>query len=292
MDPTTLEAPESDDVVITPGQAWAELLGAVKRPAAPVRNSFVQRPRDDKAGRDQQRGALLSVLVRGHQTRALDGYLALLALERLLGPDEPWHSKVWARLLATSDVPIPEASVSRTWKQLEDHGLIERTRRRRQALVRPRLEDASGPYIHLGTNAEVQATGGWPVREAYFQVPHDYWLQGHHRHLSLAGKAMLLVALQATGRSPDFYLPQESAPAWYGLSAETVQRGIAELKDLDVLSVRHERIPAARAPEGYTVRHHYTPTGPYALKRRQAASKATTAQIRARQAGTQGQVPA
>ncbi len=44
--------------------------------------------------------------------------------------------------------------------------------------------------------------------------------------LSLPGKAVLLIAHSLR---PGFALPVEKAPEWYGISADTAQRGLAEL---------------------------------------------------------------
>jgi hypothetical protein len=71
--------------------------------------------------------------------------------------------------------------------------------------------------------------------ERYFKIPFGYWLdaEGWHTTLSLRGKAALLIALSLP--SP-FILPTERAPAWYGISADTLERGLYELTARGVCS--------------------------------------------------------
>jgi len=73
----------------------------------------------------------------------------------------------------------------------------------------------------------------YPQKE-YFKLPFAYWTdeEAWYVSLSFAAKATLLVALSLR---PPFVLPAERAPAWYGLSADTVDRGLRDhQRDPDV----------------------------------------------------------
>ena len=56
--------------------------------------------------------------------------------------------------------------------------------------------------------------------------------------LSLPAIAMLLVALH---EKPNFPLATEHMPHWYGWSADTAERGLAELAKLGLLKVGKQR---------------------------------------------------
>jgi hypothetical protein len=61
---------------------------------------------------------------------------------------------------------------------------------------------------------------------------------------------MLLVALHETGpNKPVFQFPAEHAPKWYGWSADTTERGLAELRDHGLLNsvarIRKEPLSAS-----------------------------------------------
>ena len=116
--------------------------------------------------------------------------------------------------------------MSRIWRGLEILHLVDRSKSGRLAKVTLLKEDSSGePYV-------LPATAG----DSYLQVPIAYWLDKNRwcSKLRLPAKAMLLVALSL---KPPFVLPVEKAPEWYGISADTAQRGIASLVDYDVLKM-------------------------------------------------------
>ena len=54
--------------------------------------------------------------------------------------------------------------------------------------------------------------------DAWFTLPHSYFLKGYDQSLSLPAKAMLLVALHL---KDDAWLPSEYANEWFGISPTT-----------------------------------------------------------------------
>lgn len=70
--------------------------------------------------------------------------------------------------------------------------------------------------------------------DRYFQLPYAYWTDEHawHTNLSFPAKVMLLIALSLT---PPFLLPTEKAPRWYGISTDSAERGLRELRKASLL---------------------------------------------------------
>jgi hypothetical protein len=131
---------------------------------------------------------------------------------------------------------------------------VSRDRRGRTACVRVLLEDGSGkPFVQCGA-------GGDP----YFKIPLEYWRNGWYRKLHLPAKAMLLVALSLPD---DFYLPTKMAEPWYGVSADTAQRGLANLQERGILRRTGSRKSAPRAAQGWTMEYRYQLMPPFRLHR-------------------------
>ena len=77
---------------------------------------------------------------------------------------------------------------------------------------------------------------------------------------------MLLIA-RTMGNG--FRLPLESVPGWYGISADTAQRGFQGLEGHSLLNKEKYYKVAPLAPEGYTAENRYTlqpPFGPMSVQ--------------------------
>lgn len=99
------------------------------------------------------------------------------------------------------------------------------------------------------------------------KIPLEYWREGWHEKLSMPAKAVLLIALSL---DDGFLLPIEKAKDWYALSRDTVQRGLAELQDHQLLAKTVEFKPTPLTPLGYTEQRRYTlqpPFGPLRAKK-------------------------
>ncbi len=163
-------------------------------------------------------------------------------------------ASVWARALGLSNSPSSRSAVSKALRRLEDLALITRVRAGNRTKVVLCREDGSGEvYVHPSQ-----------VRERYLKVSYDYWRKGWHHRLSLRGKVVLLIGLSL---NEGFILPQERGPDWYGISADTVQRGLHELIEHELLGVESIRKKAPLAPEGFTLERHYTLHAPFKLAR-------------------------
>ncbi len=138
--------------------------------------------------------------------------------------------------------------------------LVTRRRSGRLAVITSLREDGSGePYTGpTGKNGDT-----------YLQLPLAYWLDGYDQRLSLRAKAMLMICLTLQDWSP---LPAERVPAWYGLSADTAQRGLDELRDARLI-VR--RVTWRREPllaYGFTKIHEYSVNAAFKRPRKLVAS--------------------
>jgi hypothetical protein len=81
---------------------------------------------------------------------------------------------------------------------------------------------------------------------------------------------MLLIALSL----PDgFSLPYDRAPAWYGVSPDSAEEGLRELRDKDLLGVDRRWIKAARSETGWTEQLMYTLQGSFSKGERKKASR-------------------
>lgn len=220
-------------------------LEAARRGWFPLRKTFVQRPKgsEPQENRPSARASVLSDLVRGRQSRALDLILLLHALQPVLD-GTPLPLATWAALLSAHN-PCDSAGASRAINTLARMKLVERGGTTHQPDLRLRLED--------GTDQEWAKAGS--VTEAgpgYFVVPHEYWTAGLYKKLTMPGKAMLLLTLSETQdpKTPSFRMAYERAAEWYGVSERTAERGFKELADAHVLLKKTRKVPDRRHPAG------------------------------------------
>lgn len=228
----------------TPDETLADLLDATRRGHVPIRRSFLQVP-----GVARRPGPL-SWFVPVRRDLALVLWLLLHAGAAA----EPWDVRrpamVWARMLDMPLTPASETSVSRNFTWLEQHKLVRSEREKRVRKVFLLAEDGSGDAFERPTGAG----------RGYFKLPYSFFTERWHRELSLAGKATLLVCL---AQAPTFTLPKERAAEWYGISADTFQRGLDELRNLGLLKVWTRAKKAPRARYGVTLENHYALKGPF-----------------------------
>ena len=189
----------------------------------------------------------------GRRATALDLYLLFHASACGGEFDTRLHAKVWARALGFSESSRHSASViSRNWRWLQEAGLVRKVRDRRLLNVTLLREDASGEdYTHPGKSGN------------YFKLSHEYWLGGWQAKLDLPAKAALLILLS---RKPGSDLPQERAPEWYGISADTLGRGLRTLQDHNLLRTSVLTKQAPLSPLGYSWEQKYWLLEPFARK--------------------------
>jgi hypothetical protein len=209
----------------------------------PIRRSFVQEP-----GRGGGPGPVAS-FVHERRARTLDLYLLAHAVASAPPYDARFPAVVWARALDVADYASASSTVSKQWTWLEKRSLIKSRRKGRLREVTLLKEDGSGrDYVHPGREGN------------YFKLPYAYWLGNFHNRMGLPAKAVLLIALSL---QDDFLLPTKQGAKWYGLSRDTVRKGLRTLRLLGILEMREQPKKAPLAPRGFTLERRYTLRDPF-----------------------------
>jgi hypothetical protein len=205
----------------------------------------------------------LSWFVKSHRHRALELYLMAHALASMEPYDVGMPSSVWAAAIGLPDTPSSRVSISNSWSWLETHRLIRTSRDGRLRRVWLLDDTGSGaPYNHGGTSVK---------RSDYFKVPHAFWLEGWNKHLALPATSVLLIALSLRQA---FSLPHERGGEWYGISRDTIRRGVDQLLEHELLTMRVVWRATMRSPTGATEERRYTLAGSFAAQSRRPQSKA------------------
>lgn len=251
------KAPDRPEIPVSTSEDTVDSIveASLRTPSGfPMRRTFLQQ-RDEEGN---PRPGPLASLVGAGDLRALTLYLLLLTK----ASSEPWDAglpaAVWARALGI-ELPLSKSAtstISKTWMRLERLSLVQRKRERRTAVVTLRREDGSG--------AEYTSPGA--EGETYLKVPLAFWWSGPegggrwYRELSLPELAVLLIA---RSHGDLFRLPFEQGPDWYGISADTLSRGVSRLVERGVLSVDKTYKKAPLSPVGYTAESRYTLQAPF-----------------------------
>jgi len=116
-------------------------------------------------------------------------------------------------------------------------------------------------------------------RSDYFKLPHAFWLEGWNERLGLPATSVLLIALSLRQA---FSLPHERGGEWYGISRDTIRRGVDQLLEHDLITVRVVWRATMRSPTGATEERRYTLAGAFAAKNRRPRSIASAGEVGAR----------
>ncbi len=227
--------------------------------AVPLRTEFLQ-----QGPQAEPRPGPLAALVRNGDRRGFDLYLLLKAIASAPPFNSHRGAAVWARALRHTGVTATDQTISKIWNRLEKYRLIKRGRHGRLADVTLLREDGSGRrYTHPGDK-----NGRSRSEDRYLKLPVDYWLDAEDEWsstLALPAKAVLLIGLSL---SPNFVLPIEKAKPWYGISADTAQRGITELDRRGLVKRRRTLKKAPLSPKGFTQEYRHTLQSPFTVDRR------------------------
>ena len=267
-------ATASHEPPATANQTIDAIVDEAGRGHAPLRKTFLQKATSESA----TRGSMLAELVRSGDSLGLRLYLTAV----LKASSAPWDTAlpapVWARALGHA-LPTSKGAagaISKAWRRLEAHGLIHRGRYNRMAQITLLREDGSGQdYTHPGdTDHRTE------VDDNYFKVPVALWRLGPGgeerwiRELSVPELSMLLISLSLRD---GFRLPIEYIPKWYGVSADTAQRGLSGLRSRNLLDVDIHVKTAPLSATGATTEHRYTLQAPFGpIGRRQESQRQGT----------------
>ena len=243
---------------------------------AQFRHILVQLPDEGKP-----RASILARMVTERRHRELLLYMLLVSCWPWLSQNrEPLPAGTWVRALtAPGGVTWSSSTLSRSWKRLEELGLLEpRERDDRFVRVAPRREDGADVYT---------APGGREDRwNTYFVLPDEFWNEAIFADLSLPALAVLLVVAKETSYQKECWFTYERMDDWYGLKPRTVQTGVKILKDLGLLKAREEPIKAHLSATGMTIRTYYSLTGPFSHTSRLARQKLAKKEMEARTSKT------
>lgn len=222
--------------------------------ATPLRRVFLQQK--GKGERRSVPGPLARFVTAGDRTGILLYLLALTKASR-----EPWDvslpAPVWARALGFEKPTGTTACgrVSKAWTRLVEKNLVTRSKDGRLAKFTLLDEAGTGkPYDR-------------PQKD-YFRVPLALWNEGKKQErwfeiLNLPELTFLIIALS---NQEGFSLPAERGPDYYGISADTIERGVRGLKKVGLLDVRKNYKKAPLAPEGFTYENCYWLQPPFVLE--------------------------
>ncbi|WKN47454.1 hypothetical protein [Nocardioides sp. Arc9.136] len=164
-------------------------------------------------------------------------------------------------LTSTTTGDSAKAAVSKVFARLaKTHNLVAVGRVGRRSSVVLLKEDGTGDaYTRPLTRTD-----------AWFTLPHSYFLKGYDQSLTLPAKAMLLVALHL---KDDAWLPSEYAKEWFGISPTTARAGLTELVGKGLLVETRRYIPDMKSPTLWAEKVSYRRAGAM----RAGKARATTA---------------
>ena len=218
------------------------------RDAVPLRETFLQ-----TRGAPPTPGALAKLVRRG-QHHALDLYLLIHAATASPPHHLAINPRFWAPLVARTNQSPRSArrALDRSVEILELLDLVRPVTRLGVPVIELLDEDGWGDaYLHP------KRTG-----ERFFTLPHAYWEYGLDRMLSLPAKAVVLIARSL--KPQGFTLPLANAQAWYGISPDSMRRGMKELVANDLAKYQSNVVDASKAPDGTAIRRTYKLVGPVA----------------------------
>lgn len=258
----------------SPEETRRALTKLAGRGYSQLRHILVQLPDKDKP-----RSSTLARMVTERRHRELLLYLLLVSCWSWLSDrDDPLTAGVWTRALtAQGSLTWSASTLSRSWKHLEDLGLIEhRERKERLVRVTPRREDAQESYTPPG-----ERTDRW---NTYFILPDSFWLDEWFAKLSLPGLAVLLLVAKETSYREECWFTYNRTNDWYGLKPRTVQKGVKDLRDAGLLLTREETVSAPLSAIGKTTQVYYSLSNEFSHASRSALQKLAQKEMQVRAA--------
>jgi hypothetical protein len=240
--------PSSDEEPATPESTREDLLGSQRRYGPPIRHAFIQ-----EYGNDRRPGPLHR-FVEERRLLALQLYLFFHCLPLAAPWDANLPAATWARALNKVNAGA-EGTISRSWAWLAANDLVRIDYLNRK--VRPYLLNEDG------------SAADYTRSKSFFYFPLDYFRKNWHAELRLPATAVLLIGLSRARKSanaPWFDLKTEVHSGWYGISADTLQRGLDELRAAELLQVHPRKVRDNKARYGTTMVNEYLLVGDLAAR--------------------------
>lgn len=171
-------------------------------------------------------------------------------------------ARVWAELLG---LPDPggngERRIRQAMRDLSDRRLLKvRSRGGQPSVLQPLNEAGEGKRYSLPSTAyqkQKSADPGHLWRHEYFKIPSALWTGGYLPRLSGPGLAMLLVLLsQQRQHLPQVWIVRSTADQQFGLSERTRNKGLDELRTLDLISTEMASIDDQGRTFGFSRRRN------------------------------------
>lgn len=269
-------SPSTDEAPATPEETRALLLKLSGRGYLVLRHVLCQLPNTTKGSRI----SVLGPMVTERKRRSIVLYLLLLTIWPWLHRQERRYLSLqtWARALTTDKGRLWTASnVSAAFQDLEERGLVTRTRRSHGLEVAPRREDGQDAYTSPGEIPNDR-------HHTYFILPGEFWTSGLFEELTVPGLAMLLIIAAETSdpAKAEVWISATHAATWYGISARSTTNGLDDLRKHGLLHEHRVAKKAPLSPTGQTIQIHYSLTGPYSTAAREALRNKTAREARHR----------
>lgn len=216
----------------------------VSRAGAPIRRSFVLKTKEgpsplvrllnQRDGKSGGPGGRLRIQI----------YLSLLWVCASKPYETSRPARVWAELLNLAD---PETNGTRrvraALKELAERKFVrlEPTKPTPTITVLSDLGDGSA-YTNPGETI-VESSADTRKSHEYFRVPNAIWTEGYLGDMDGAAIAMFLVLLaESRGVCRDVWLSPHALDQLYGISPSTRTKGIAQLKELELVTVKRQAV--------------------------------------------------
>ncbi len=251
----------------TPAETRADIMRLSARGYTHLRQVLVQLP-----DTEDPRASTLARMLSERKHRPLLLYIMLLTCWPWLEDRrEPLPGGFWVRALTAPGAPTwSPSTLSRSWGELEELGLITKPEKREGRLMRPTPRREDGAVVE-GGGVPYDAPGGRRDRwNTYFALPDEFWTEGIFAKLSLPALVMLLLVAKETQSKPEVWLTYDRIEDWYGIKQKSAQNGLTELRKAGLLHRRIEEVKTTFSATGSTVHMWYSLTGPFGREARLA----------------------
>lgn len=254
-------------ITSTPAETRANITRLSARGYTQIRQVLVQLP-----DADRPRNSTLARMLSERKHRPLLLYIMLLTCWPWLEDRrEPLPGGFWVRALTAPGAPTwSPSTLSRSWGELEELGLVTKPEKREKRYMRPtpRREDGA---VTEGGGVAYDAPGGRSDRwNTYFALPDEFWTEEVFAQLTLPALVMLLLVAKETQSKNEVWLTYDRLDDWYGIKSKSAQKGLTELRKAGLLHCRKEEVKAPLSATGSTTRMWYSLKGPFGRQARLA----------------------
>lgn len=253
---------EDDTTATQPLDVRIRYLNRARRGYGELHRDWIQKPSTETS-----RPSKLSELVTNRRESALEAMLMLHSLEPVLRNCNWLSMNTWSALLTKGhDRPMTPNAASKAFRTLEDMSLVSRRRDGHHTIIEPLAEDGSGVVWQRPGERDV-------IGQGYFTLPFAYWTEEYSSKLTLPAKAVLLILLSATQKTPSVSIAIDRFPEWYGISERSAERGYNQLESEGVLAIHRQRVRNDDVVGGWNYVYHRALLGPFSTASRQQLQK-------------------